>query len=190
MLPRLTEREMLKERENWIDVDGCIGRYQFSNKGRVKSLQRKLEFGRGYRHIEEKILKPNVSPDGYLYYVVKNNLGKSIVIKPHRLVAKAFVPNPLNLPEVNHLNGKDDNHAESLEWCDHKHNMKHAYKNDLIPAMKGINNGRSKLTEDDVRAIRKLKDSGLRQVDIGRMFNISQFKVSAIFRERAWTHVK
>ena len=67
--------------------------------------------------------------------------------------------------------------------------MKHAYNNNLIPPQKGISNGRSKLSEDDVRAIRKSKDSGLRQVDIGKMFNISQFKVSAIFRDKAWTHV-
>ena len=57
--------------------------------------------------------------------------GKYVLL--HRLVAKTFIPNPANLPEVNHIDGnKQNNKATNLEWCDRSSNMKHAYENGYL----------------------------------------------------------
>lgn len=67
-------------------------------------------------------MKPTMDSHGYLVVHLSHN-GKSYNKKVHRLVAEAFIPNPLNLPCVNHINeDKTDNRAENLEWCDVAYN--------------------------------------------------------------------
>ena len=109
--------------EIWKDVEGFEGFYQVSNLGRVKSLPRLVPFKQGlYRMSSERILKYRVSEQGYaLVWLCKPNIKKQALV--HRLVAHAFIPNPLGLPIVNH---KDENplncHYENLEWCTYKYN--------------------------------------------------------------------
>lgn len=98
--------------EIWITIKE-YNEYQVSNWGRVKSLK----FGK------ERILKPSKDKDGYLMVNLCKD-GKGKMFKVHRLVAEAFLPNPNNLPEVNHKNEiKDDNRVENLEFCDCKYNL-------------------------------------------------------------------
>ena len=95
-----------------------------SNLGRVKSLERDVFNYRGtvIRHIEEKILIPNIGDVGYEYVNLYLN-GKAKTIRVHRLVAMAFLPNPENKPMVNHKNEvKTDNVVENLEWCSAQYN--------------------------------------------------------------------
>ena len=110
-------------REEWKDIEGYEGMYQVSNKGNVKSLERKVWDSRGYyRTVTEKILKTGESGRGYLIVVLCKN-GKMKTCKVHRLVAEAFLENPQGLPEVNHLSeDKTDNSLENLEWVSHKYN--------------------------------------------------------------------
>lgn len=109
--------------EEWKSIPGYEGLYEISSYGRVKSLEISYvrKDGRMY-HKPEIILKPNYV-SGYLRVgMYKNKTFKYYLI--HRLVAQAFLPNPDNLPEVNHLDeDKSNNRVENLEWCDRSYNM-------------------------------------------------------------------
>lgn len=97
--------------EIWKDVEGYEGLYQVSNEGNVRSLKKGI------------ILKAANVNNGYLAVQLwDNGIPKMKLI--HRLVAEAFIPNPDNLPQVNHKNeDKALNIVENLEWCSAKYNM-------------------------------------------------------------------
>ncbi len=113
--------------EIWKDIDGYEGIYQVSNLGNVKSLERIIHrisrWGTPSPFIvREKLIKP-VNRNGYLYYNLSKN-GVCTRMSAHRLVAKAFIPNPDNLPQINHKDETTDNNCvDNLEWCDAKYNI-------------------------------------------------------------------
>ena len=97
--------------EIWKDIEGYEGFYQVSNLGNVKTLNY-----RGYGG--EKIMKKTLNNYGYEVVGLK---GKLFLV--HRLVAKAFIPNPKDYPIINHKDEiKNNNSVDNLEWCDYKHN--------------------------------------------------------------------
>lgn len=109
--------------EIWKDIEGYEGYYQVSNLARVKSLSRIINTKNGkIFHVKEMIIKPILQCTGYYSF----NLCKSKkreTCNLHRLVAIAFIPNPLNLSQVNHRDEiKTNNSIENLEWCDRSYN--------------------------------------------------------------------
>ena len=106
--------------EIWKDIEGYEGYYQISNLGNVKSLARTIIRKDGItRFYKERIMDKRISTDGY--YIAKLTVKrKSKCIGIHKLVAKAFILNPDNLPEVNHKDfDRKNNRVDNLEWCTH-----------------------------------------------------------------------
>ena len=92
-----------------------------------KSVFNKMPNG-GFREDKGQKLKPFF--DGCKYHMISSIVsGKKISFKIHRLVAKAFIPNPNNKPQVNHKNGiRHDNKVENLEWMTHTENQIHSWE--------------------------------------------------------------
>lgn len=133
--------------EIWRDVKGYEGLYQVSNLGRVKSLERfkktrKNKNGRnGYIHMQESIRIPTKDYKGYLRLTLCKE-GKQKPFRVHRLVAQAFIPNPNNLPQVNHKDENKENNfvyinedgtadleKSNLEWCTNEYNHNYGTRN-------------------------------------------------------------
>lgn len=108
--------------EIWRPIDG-YKYYEVSSYGRIRSVDRVVYGinGHRYRYIG-RIRKTTTHPLGYKYVTLKND-GVAKRLPVHRLVAKAFIPNPLNKPCVNHIdNDPSNNKADNLEWCTNKEN--------------------------------------------------------------------
>lgn len=110
--------EGIQRTEQWKDIIGYEGYYHISDLGRVKRIKRT-------KWSEGKILKQSFDKDGYLDLQLCA-MNKRTWPRTHRLVALAFIPNPLNLPEVNHRFGiKTDNRVSQLEWITQRDNQRH-----------------------------------------------------------------
>lgn len=176
--------------EIWKDVKGYEGLYQVSSEGRVKALPKMS--GSCYR--KEKILKTQnrLTKDGYCRANLQKD-GKAKDTRVNRLVAETFIPNPENKPTVNHKNGiKTDNRVENLEWATREENMQHAYNNHLKVSSAGSSNVNSKLTDDEVRDIRKTykrysKEFGT--VALAKKYNVTHRVINLIVNDKSYKNV-
>lgn len=114
----------------WKKISGYEGHYEVSSIGVVHSCERKAVDG---KRLRRKKLNGGCYPNGYEYVCLRKD-GKNQNRMIHRLVAEAFIPNPENLPCVNHIDGnKHNNDVSNLQWCTHSQNRKHAYDSGLSP---------------------------------------------------------
>ena len=154
----------IDDKEEWRDVEGYEGLYQVSTLGNVRS-----------RHSGEwRPLKKAVGKDDYFTVRLCRN-GKTKAFKAHRLVAMAFLPNPNNLPIVEH---RDDNklncHVDNLFWSTYESNNRHSAK--YRHFCKGVRVNTAKLTENDVKFIRgnyKPRDKKYGAVPLSKKFGTS-----------------
>lgn len=163
-------------KEIWKDVIGHEDKCQISNLGRIKYLS--WIQANPTRVYKERITKNVGRP-----YCTASINNKAYTV--HRLVAKAFIPNPLNKPEVNHINGiKTDNRAVNLEWATRSENARHAISTGL--AQTGERSGSAKLTLKQVRIIRSLFGK-MRIHKIAEKFNVAKSTIEAIKHGKTWT---
>lgn len=176
------------EEEEWRNVLGYEGKYEVSSIGRVRSLDRIVHdsIGRTTKYFG-KILKQFTTDGDYLYVSLWGGKTKQHQFRVNRLVAQAFIPNPDNLPQVNHKDCiKQNNMACNLEWCTAKQNTDHAILNKRRETKRGQDHYASKLNNNDVSAIRQLKLDGVKQMDIAVMFNCSQSVISNVVNKKTW----
>ena len=169
---------MIIETEIWKPKKDYEGLYEVSNFGRVKSL------GNG-KSKKSKLLKPGKNKQGYLFVIFYKN-GKRKTFRVNRLVAEAFIPNPDNLPQVNHIDeNKENNIVENLEWCDCKYNINYGTHNERS-AKTRINGKLSKpvlqlsLTGEFIKEWESVRECGRNGFDKGN--------VSACCRGERKTH--
>lgn len=110
----------------WKPIKGYEGLYEVSSEGRVKSMSRTVNAPRGRTlELPERMMSLTKEKEGYLVVGLRIN-GKLSQKRVHRLVAEAFIDNPLNKTQVNHINEvKNDNRLENLEWVTPKENTNH-----------------------------------------------------------------
>lgn len=156
-------------------IPGYDGLYEVSDTGEVYSLNYEKKIG------NKRKLKPFVMKSGGYLAVSLAKDRKQKLFKIHRLVAVAFIKNPKNKPQVNHINGvKTDNRVENLEWATNSENVKHSYdvlKRAPTRAARGKENKRSKAligidSKGNVTRFESIGDAA-RKVG-GRIGNISR----------------
>jgi hypothetical protein len=133
-------------------------------------------------------LKYGADNKGYF----RTNLAKDGVnktVKVHRVVAEAFIPNPDNLPQVNHKDGnKQNNCVENLEWCSASENQKHAFRLGL-KTVDGENNPSHKLTPEQVEFIRTNyipRHCEFGTTALGKRFSVHRKTISRIVNQQSW----
>ncbi|WP_025846601.1 NUMOD4 domain-containing protein [Paenibacillus ehimensis] len=171
------------ENEIWRDIRGFENKYQISSYGRVRRIE-------GYDQVRRKsgllflrprkgrVLKGCKHTGGYLTV----QLGRGGRRYIHRLVAEAFIPNPLGKPSVNHKDGcKENNSVENLEWATYSENQFHAKETGLAPLAEA--HPQSKLSNIDVQFIREHYrpfDPVLGAKALGNRFGVAKSIISRI----------
>ncbi len=159
-------------KEQWKETE--FKGYFVSNMGRIKN--------KNTHHGNCKSLMSGTMKKGYRFCTINNK-----PIRVCRIVAKAFVAGNNDLT-VNHKNGdKADDRAENLEWLSIKDNIHHA--RDVLGAYRGTNNGRAKLSIEDVIEIRLLLMSSMSSVKIAQLKHVSPAQIGHIKNKRSWSHL-
>lgn len=184
----------MNKSEIWKPVKNYEGIYEISNLGRVKSLPREKYCGHvnsAPQLTKERILKVKKDRLGYSRVKLSKN-GISNLKYIHRIIAEAFIDNPKNKGEVNHIDGnKDNNKTSNLEWCSRSENVKHAFELKLHKTLKGELNNKSKLNKKDVNSIRRIyKESNITQTELAKKYNVTSANIHSIVNFKTWKDVE
>lgn len=179
----MSERDSTAQVE-YRPIPKCPG-YRVGNDGTIWSCRPRN--GKG-RDSSWRLLKQKVNDRGYCEVRLQVN-GKPRYFRVSRLVAAAFVPNPLNKPEVNHADGNKLNNASgNLEWVTRSENERHAFDAGLKTGPRGEWQHCCKLSTNDVERIRLLLASGERVTALARAFGVHQTTISDIKLGRSWAY--
>lgn len=183
---------MRKEKENWKPIKGFEGFYEISDLGRVRSIDRVVEFNRRNgtvvsRRTKGRLLHPGFDgKKNYLHVTLSRGKIRTVAML-HRLVAEAFIENPNALPEVNHKDeDKTNNAVDNLEWCDHIYNNNYGKK---MFCHQGENNPQCKFPIETILAIKREYDptkEGGRICDLSRKYGVSQPHIRSIITGFRW----
>ena len=178
--------------EEWKDVVNFKGLYQVSNLGRIKSYDKTHtgidKIGRNInRFYPKRIMKQSLEKQGYLRLTLTDRNKKETRHSVHRLVSIAFTPNPLNLPEVDHLDGnKTNNTIINLKWVTSVENVKNAWAIGLCKKRSGEKHSQSVLTDKDVLFIRA---SNISRKELSIKFSVGIKCIDKIINRKRWTHI-
>lgn len=131
----------------------------------------------------DKIVRQRTNKNGYLCHATKidGRNGTAVNIKIHQAVAKAFIDNPDDKPQINHKNGdKTDAHVSNLEFNTGSENICHAYETGLIKKVTGYDHPSSKLTVEQVTDIKKRLNAGLSRREVSRQTGIGKWTIDSI----------
>lgn len=162
-----------QQKEIWKDIIGYEGYYKINNKGTVISLDRITAYSNGAQHNHKgRIMATTKCPKGYIFVSLSMH-GKTIKIGVHRLVAKSFIPNPLNKPQINHIDSvPSNNNVENLEWVTAKENTAHAMefgkKNSIL--------------QKDIPVVIELYKNGKSATQIGNIYKITYGAIIRILK--------
>lgn len=184
--------------ELWKDIKGFEGAYQVSSLGRVRSLDRKVRNKNGFsskkasfitphwRGRETKGKSPKTNPLRYMSVGLWEKK-KQYNFTVHRLVALAFIPNPQEKPEVNHIDGnRENNKASNLEWCTRQENVEHAIKSGLHMPYGEDHHG-AKLNWEKVKEIReKYVPRKYSQHRLAREYGVNQDTIHSVVNNLTW----
>lgn len=177
--------------EIWKDIPDYEGLYQVSNIGRIKSTNKTIYLKNGKTKVSRSLIMKETLDKGYKVVTLSRNL-KKMRTGCHRLVAKAFIPNPHNKPCVNHINGiKNDNRVENLEWVTYSENEWHSFNVLNKRRNIGEESSSAKLTEEKVLAIRRLHriNPKYNRKIIAAKFGMHPNSLNDITRRKSWKHI-
>lgn len=176
---------MDQSQEEWKAVVGFEGFYEVSQMGNVRSLQRQIETSRGVRTLNARRMTPFANDKGYWKVAITKH-GTEHWKCIHKLVAEAFLQNPLMLPEVDHIDGdKNNNGFSNLRWSSRLDNIRSAWNLGLYPSGAEINS--AKLSEQQVREIRQLySDHSTPVRTLAKLYGVGSSTIFRILHRTAW----
>lgn len=165
----------------YIYINGIKSKYVINNYGEIYRVKSSGKL---------KIMKYQIDSDGY-FTVVLHLDGVGYFRRVNRLVALAFIENPDNKPEVNHIDGnKQNNIVENLEWVTAKENIVHAWENELACAKSGESHPNSKYTEKDIRNVCEyLVENKYTMKEISEKTGVSYTVVKQVRNHVIWTSI-
>lgn len=172
---------MIVEGEIFMDIPEYEGLYQISNYGNIKSFK---------EHISGQYLQPTPDKDGYPQIGLRDTDSKRKWFRISRLVAGCFIPNPYNLPFINHKDvDVSNNYYENLEWCTHQYNNKYAFTNGNQDNS-CEKNPSTKLSNEKVKEIYITAMSGsYSEPQLAKMYNVTRSIINGIRLKYSWSKV-
>lgn len=177
--------------EMWKDIKGFEDRYQISSEGRVKSLARKFIDRAGRKqNIRERILKLKTDKDGYKTVALNDGYGNKKYFRVHRLVCEAFLPNPDNKPQVNHIDeDKSNNQVCNLEWCTCLENINYGTRNLRMAKTKSKQVGQYTLDGHLVKVWESIKEAEEKGGFVRSEIRAVSLGIRKIYRGYRWKYI-